>query len=86
MGTVALLCALSVVVLAWVVALLPADLAAHVTQALERNGELTVFTESGAWAGRLKLALAERREALAPRLAMQARITVRVVPGGRYRR
>jgi hypothetical protein len=71
---------------AWVVALLPDDLASHVTQALERDGELTVFTESGVWAGRLKLALAERREALAPRLKPDARLTVRVVPGGRYRR
>jgi hypothetical protein len=71
---------------AWVVAQLPAGLADHVTQALERNGELTVFTESGAWAGRLKLALAEQREALAPRLPIEARITVRVMPGGRYRR
>lgn len=71
---------------AWVVARLPAGLAEHVTQALERNGELTVFTESGAWAGRLKLALAEQREALAPRLSLDARIIVRVMPGGRYRR
>jgi hypothetical protein len=71
---------------AWVVARLPAELAAHVTQALERDGDLTVFTESGAWAGRLKLALAEQREALAPRLKPDARLTVRVVPGGRYRR
>lgn len=62
------------------------ELAAHVTQALERNGDLTVFTESSAWAGRLKLALAERRDVLAPRLAEDAKITVRVVPGGRYRR
>jgi len=66
--------------------LLPAELAGHVTQALERGGDLTVFTESAAWAGRLKLALAERREALAPRLPLEGRITVRVVPGGRYRR
>jgi len=71
---------------AWIVALLPEELAGHVTQALERDGELIVFTESGAWAGRLKLALAELREALAPRLAPDARLTVRVMPGGRYRR
>jgi hypothetical protein len=71
---------------AWVVGLLPAALGEHVTQALERDGDLTVFTESSAWAARLKLALAERREALAPRLSPDARITVRVVPGGRYRR
>src|SRR5688500_11643513 len=42
---------------AWLCALLPAELAGHITQALERNGELTVFTESSAWAGRLTLAL-----------------------------
>ncbi len=71
---------------AWVAAVLPAELADHVTQALERDGNLTVFTESGAWASRLTLALAERREALAPRLPLEGRIQVRVVPGGRYRR
>lgn len=71
---------------AWVVAQLPAPLAEHVTQALERDGDLTVFTESSAWAARLKLALAECREALAPRLSPEARITVRVMPGGRFRR
>lgn len=71
---------------AWVVAELPAPLGEHVTQALERDGNLTVFTESSAWAARLMLALAERREALVPRLSRAARITVRVIPGGRYRR
>jgi len=71
---------------AWVVSRLPPPLAEHVTHALERDGGLIVFTESGAWAGRLKLALAEQRDALAPRLAVDAPLTVRVVPGGRYRR
>jgi predicted nucleic acid-binding Zn ribbon protein len=70
---------------AWLCALLPAELADHVTQALERNGELTVFTESSAWAGRLTLALAELRPQLAPRLG-SGRVMVKVVPGGRYRR
>jgi hypothetical protein len=58
----------------------------HVTHALERNGELTVFTESSAWAGRLALAIGEIRENLAPRLDPNARVSVRVVPGGKYRR
>lgn len=71
---------------AWVCGVLPEELAAHVTHALERGGELVVFTESSAWAGRLSMTLAERRAALAPRLDGNARINVRVVPGGRYRR
>jgi hypothetical protein len=70
----------------WVRSFLPAELAPHVLHALERNGELVVFTESGAWASRLALTLAEQRAALAPRLAPEARVVVRVVPGGRYRR
>jgi hypothetical protein len=70
----------------WVCGLLPSELAAHVVQALERGGQLTVFTESAAWAGRLTLALGELRPQLAPRLAAEARITVRVMPGGAYRR
>jgi hypothetical protein len=70
----------------WVCSVLPEELCAHVLSALERNGELTVFTESGAWAGRLTLALAEQRAQLAPRLQPEARIAVKVVPGGRYRR
>jgi hypothetical protein len=71
---------------AWVCSVLPADLAPHVTHALERGGELTVFTESSAWAGRLKLALGELRAQLAPRIERDARVAVKVVPGGRYRR
>lgn len=71
---------------AWVRELLPAPLAAHVAQALERDGGLVVFTESGAWAARLKLALAELEEPLSRRLAPGARVQVRVIPGGLYRR
>ncbi|MET0292590.1 MAG: DciA family protein [Steroidobacteraceae bacterium] len=71
---------------AWLCSFLPEELATHVLHALERNGELVVFTESSAWAGRLTLTLAESRASLAPRLAPEARVVVRVVPGGRYRR
>ena len=71
---------------AWVCTFLPEELCGHVSHALERGGELTVFTESAAWAGRLTLALAELRNELAPRLPVEARLVVRVVPGGRYRR
>ncbi len=71
---------------AWVCGVLPEELAPHVTHALERGNELIVFTESSAWAGRLSMTLAELRAALAPRLDSAARITVRVVPGGKYRR
>jgi len=70
----------------WVQGLLPGALAPHVVNALERSGDLVVFTESAVWAGRLKLALEELRPALAPRIAADARLTVRVVPGGTYRR
>jgi hypothetical protein len=71
---------------AWLCAQLPEDVAAHVVQALERNGELIVFTESGAWAGRLALMIGEIRTQLTPRLAAEARVAVKVMPGGRYRR
>jgi predicted nucleic acid-binding Zn ribbon protein len=71
---------------AWVREMLPPPLASHVTQALERDGGLVVFTESGAWAARLKLALAELEAPLSQRLAPGARVQVRVIPGGRYRR
>lgn len=70
----------------WVQGLLPSALAAHVVNALERGGDLVVFTESAAWAGRVKLALEEIRPALAARIGAGARLTVRVVPGGTYRR
>lgn len=70
----------------WVQGLLPGTLAPHVINALERRGELVVFTDSAVWAGRVKLALDELRPALAPRIAADARLTVRVVPGGSYRR
>lgn len=71
---------------AWLCAELPEDLASHVVQALERNGELIVFTESGAWAGRLALTIGEIRTRLSPRLGTEARVAVKVMPGGRYRR
>src|SRR5688572_7555954 len=36
--------------------LLPEELRAHLVEVLEKPGELVLFTDSAAWAGRLKLA------------------------------
>jgi hypothetical protein len=54
---------------------LPADLRAHVVGSVEKTDELVLLVESAAWAGRLKLALAD----LPPR-ADPRRLTVRVMP------
>lgn len=52
---------------------LPDSLAPHVLDRLEKEGELVVFTDSAAWAARLKLWLGERSVGRPPR-----RVTVRI--------
>jgi hypothetical protein len=70
--------------------LLPGDLAAHLLEARSRAGELVLFTESAAWAGRLRMALAERAGSTAvptlPELQPDTRVVVRVMPREGYRR
>jgi hypothetical protein len=68
---------------------LPAELRSHIFEVILRPGEMVVFTESAAWAGRLRLALAELRQGSSqalPELATHARLTLRVTPHGGYRR
>lgn len=60
---------------------LPADLRTHLVGTVEKADEVVLLAESAAWAGRLKLALAE----LAPR-ADGRRLVVRVMPRATTRR
>jgi hypothetical protein len=53
--------------------LLPPTLASHLVTSLEKPDELVLFTDSAAWAGRLKLALAET-----PAIGAGRKVTVRV--------
>jgi hypothetical protein len=68
----------------------PAELRLHIIEVILRPGELVVFTESAAWAGRLRLALAEVREetlkSTLPELAEHPKLTLRVQPRGGFRR
>jgi hypothetical protein len=53
--------------------LLPLTLAPHLVTCLEKPDELVLFADSAAWAGRLKLALAET-----PTVGAGRKVTVRV--------
>jgi hypothetical protein len=68
----------------------PAELRLHIIEVILRPGELVVFTESAAWAGRLRLALSEAREvalqAALPELTEHPKLTLRVQPKGGFRR
>jgi Dna[CI] antecedent, DciA len=68
----------------------PAELRLHIFEVILRPGELVVFTESAAWAGRLRLALAEARadpsRPSLPELADHPKLTLRVQPRGGFRR
>jgi hypothetical protein len=64
---------------------LPPAAAGEVREVLEKPGQVVVFTESAAWAARLKVALSE----LPPQvlgLDVLPKIVVRVMPTGRFRR
>jgi hypothetical protein len=70
-------------------AVLPEELRSHIFQAHLRTGELVVFTESAAWAGRLRVAIAELRHSDLPKshlLAQHPKLTLRVMPGDGFRR
>jgi len=60
---------------------LPEELRPHLTEVLEKPGELVLFTDSAVWAGRLKLASAELAAVAAGR-----RQVVRIMPRGGYRK
>jgi hypothetical protein len=57
--------------------LLPEELRVHLVEVLEKPGELVLFTDSAAWAGRLKLAASDLAEFAAGR-----RQVVRMMPRG----
>ena len=65
---------------------LPPGLAEHVASVIAKPGEVVVFADSAAWAARLKLSLAEQRPDLKPQAKDSDRITVKVMPGGQFRR
>jgi hypothetical protein len=54
---------------------LPQEQQAHLTDVIEKAGELVLFADSAAWAGRIRLSLPELAEVTAGR-----RITVRLMP------
>lgn len=61
---------------------LPPPLATHVTEVLEKEGELTVFAESAAWAGRLRYAVEALQAALAtdrPDIHIKS-VRIRIMP------
>jgi hypothetical protein len=64
----------------WLKNKLPADLDAHVTGAVEREKQLTVFAESAAWSARLRFAVAEIDGEIRARDAEIQKLTVKVMP------
>ena len=69
--------------------LVPEELRSHIFQAHLRPGELVVFTESAAWAGRLRVTLAELRHGELSKthlLAQHPKLTLRVMPRDGFRR
>ena len=59
---------------------LPADLAAQVTQVVERDGALSVYAASAAWSARLRFAMAEHWPAAQQAAPGLKRWSVRVQP------
>jgi hypothetical protein len=64
---------------------LPAAAAAEVRDVLEKPGQVVVFTESAAWAARLKVAFVDVPAALLGD-GDSRKIIVRVMPAGGFRR
>ena len=65
---------------AWVRERLPEELTGRVTEVLEKEGELTVFAESAAWAGRLRFAVEDLKVDLAANHPQVREVRVRVMP------
>lgn len=59
---------------------LPAELAAQVTQVVERDGALSVYAASAAWSARLRFAIAEHWPAARQAAPGLKRWSVRVQP------
>jgi hypothetical protein len=67
---------------AWLEARLPAELSSRISGVVEREGALTVFTESAAWSARLRFALAEIEKDLREKNPGLTGVIVRVLPRG----
>jgi len=67
---------------AWTRARLPPELAAQVTEVLEKEGELAVFAASAAWAGRLRYAVEELQAELATGYPHIKSVRIRIMPRG----
>jgi hypothetical protein len=68
--------------LQWVQRELPAELAAHVTGAIEQSGELVIFAESAAWGVRLRYAAPQLMGAMGTQQSSLVGVKVRVAPRG----
>ncbi len=64
----------------WLTAQLPGELSAHLTGAVERDGALTVFADSAAWAARLRYALTELKADIERSERPVSTVAVRVLP------
>ena len=64
----------------WLASHLPDALAAHLTGAVERDGALTLFVDSSAWAARLRYALRELEPGIRAARAGVLSVAVRVLP------
>ncbi len=64
----------------WLSEQLPQELDAHLTGAVERDGALTLFADSAAWAARLRYALRELKPAIDRARANIQEIKVKVLP------
>ena len=67
----------------WLSEQLPADLGAHVTGAVAREGALTLFADSAAWAARLRYALRELQPAISREDPNIQQVRIRILPAGR---
>jgi hypothetical protein len=68
--------------LQWLKRELPAELAEHVTGAMEQSGELVIFAESAAWGVRLRYAAPQLLNVISSQPSDIVGVKVRVVPRG----
>jgi hypothetical protein len=64
----------------WLAAHLPEALAAHLSGITERDGTLTLFAESSAWAARLRYGLRDLEAQIRAADSAVTTVTVRVLP------
>lgn len=67
----------------WLSEKLPEDLGAHVTGAVARDGALTLFADSAAWAARLRYALRELQPTISREDPNIQQVRIRVLPANR---